>query len=79
MAYTLPKGLVGKRLKEAREERGLSRGQLSKLSGVSINTLGNNERYFFEPSLYNAVCLAEALEVSLDWLTGRDEFCKDTN
>lgn len=63
-----------KRLKEARIKAGLTQAELSKKAGVtaasisayesSDGTKGKN------PSLENAKSLAEALGVSLDWLSG---------
>lgn len=63
----------GQRLRQAREEKKMSAYKLSQKSGVNKQTIYNYELAGQFPNLYTAVCLADALGVSLDWLTGRDE------
>lgn len=66
--------IFSKRLKEAREKAGLKQSELAKKSGVTSATIsayensdGNKGK---NPSLDNAMKLANALGVSLDWLCG---------
>lgn len=61
-----------KRLEEARKTKGWSRSQLEMRSGVGSQTIYNIERCVHGPSLYTTVNLADALDVSLDWLVGRE-------
>src|SRR5262249_15601650 len=58
----------GRRLREIRIERDLSLKQLAGRSGVSLSSLGRYERGRSFPSLDGAVSLAEALEVTVDYL-----------
>jgi transcriptional regulator with XRE-family HTH domain len=62
---------MGVRLKKLRQERGLSQGQLAKLSGVPKGTLLQWEYGLRTPKLDAAAKLADALDVSLDELAGR--------
>lgn len=66
--------LFSERLKEARLNAKLKQTELAKLSGVTAATISAYERADDgkgkNPSLENAVKLAQALSVSLDWLCG---------
>lgn len=66
--------LFPQRLKEARLNAKLKQTELSKLSGVTAATISAYERADEgkgkNPSLENALKLAQALNVSLDWLCG---------
>jgi transcriptional regulator with XRE-family HTH domain len=59
------------RLKRLREERGLSQGQLAKLSGIPKGTLIQWEYGKRTPLLDAAAKLADALDITLDELAGR--------
>lgn len=60
------------RLKEVRENRGLSRYQLAKLSGVNDSTLQMIENNENPNPTFKIMCkIADALEVSLDELRGQ--------
>jgi len=60
-----------KRLRRARNYRKLTQDQLEELSGVSRCQISLYERSDRLPTLQSAVKLADALDVSLDWLAGR--------
>ena len=66
--------LFSERLKEARLNAKLKQTELSKQSGVTAATISAYERADEgkgkNPSLENAIKLAQALNVSLDWLCG---------
>lgn len=66
--------LFSERLKEARLAAKLKQTELAKLSGVTAATISAYERADEgkgkNPSLENAIKLAQALNVSLDWLCG---------
>ena len=66
--------VFAKRLKESRLATGFTRPQLSEKSGVSKNSIFKLEHEKHIPNLYTVVSLADALGVSLDWLTGRSEY-----
>ena len=62
---------VANRIEQARDARGLSRGELADLVGVHYQTMGYLERGEYNPSLELALKIARALEVSLQeifWL-----------
>jgi transcriptional regulator with XRE-family HTH domain len=63
--------IFSERLKEARLAKGFSRSNLVEKSGVSYTAIYNIEERNHLPNLFIAICLAETLEVSLDWLAGR--------
>ena len=66
--------IFAKRLKEARTAAGLTQGELSKTAGVTAATISAYESADGtkgkNPSLDNALKLAQALHISLDWLCG---------
>lgn len=61
------------RLLQARYMACMTRKELAERSGVSSSTIVVYEKGYAAPLLYNAVLLANALEISLDWLAGRTE------
>jgi len=60
----------GSRLKIVREEKGLKREEIAKKIGTSSAIIGRYERNERTPSVDIAKNIAEALEVSLDYLVG---------
>ncbi len=62
----------GLRIRQLREERGLSRAALAKKLGVSTETIYRYENNLQAPSLERAKQLALMLHTSLDYLTGLD-------
>lgn len=60
----------GYRLKMVREEKGLKREDVAKKIGTSSAIVGRYERNERTPSIDIAKNIAEALEVSLDYLVG---------
>ena len=73
-----PDYTFGSRLRNSRIDRELTISQLSSLSGLSTAAISNLEHGRTEPTLFTAVCLADSLEVSLDYLAGRDKYYKHT-
>lgn len=61
----------GDRMMQARKEKGLSRDGLGKLVNTSGPIIGRYERGDMVPSVEIATRIAEALEVSLDFLAGK--------
>jgi len=55
----------GKRLRELREKRAISQGQLSKITGLHRTYISGIERGIRNPALKNIQKLAHALEISL--------------
>ena len=60
----------GKRLTEVRKDKQLSQDALAKMVGVHGAVIGRYEREEVKPSIEMATQIAEALEVSLDFLVG---------
>ena len=65
--------VFGTRLKQKRLQKGLTRPALSNMTGVAVNTIGSAENGNCMPMLYTALVLAEAFDVSLDWMVGRTD------
>ena len=59
------------RLATLRKLKGLSQAELAEKIGVHPNIIGRYERDLAKPSMELAVKLAEALEVSIDYLAGK--------
>ena len=72
----MPKSKVmktfGQRMTEARKAKGWTIRDLEERSGVHNANLTAYELDRHEPRLFYLVCIADALEVSLDWLAGRN-------
>lgn len=63
----------GGRLKLARKWLGFDQYELSRRSGIPQTTISYYERNITSPSLFAVICLADTLNVSLDWLAGRED------
>lgn len=68
-----------KRLSELRKAKKISQGDLAKLVEVHTNVMGRYERGEAKPSIDIAVKLADALGVSVDYLTGKSDLQLDQN
>lgn len=62
---------LGKRMRRARIERGITQSELAQSAGVGANYVPRLERGEMVPSVEAAYCIARALGVSLDTLCGR--------
>ena len=63
----------GQKLAFCRKEQKLSQAEIGKRSGVNGDIVGKYERDEMKPSIDTAKKLADALEVSLDYLVGDAE------
>src|SRR5690554_4874343 len=63
----------GQRMVQIRKEKNMSQEQLSKALGATSTTIGRYERDEVKPSIEMAVKIAEALDVSLDYITVRSQ------
>jgi transcriptional regulator with XRE-family HTH domain len=61
------------RLSALRKEKKMSQQELAELAGIHPNVLGRYERGEASPSIEMAAKLANALEVSLDYLVGNTD------
>lgn len=70
--------VVGDRVRTARQMRGYTSDTLSEMVGFASESLRHIENGSSKPSLRKLYCIAEALNVSLDYLTGRVPTFEDT-
>ena len=71
MTSSAPSGAFPERLRSAREKRGLSQGELAKRAGFQASAISHFETGSRKPSFDNLRRLADALEVTTDYLLGR--------
>lgn len=65
--------IFGKRLREVRKSKKITQKELAEQIGISQKSYSHWENNKTFPSFENLVKLADLLEVSLDWLFGRDK------
>lgn len=65
-----------KRLKSSRVKKELSQQDMADILGISVRSYQRYEAIngFCIPSVETLVLIADALDVSIDWLLDRDEF-----
>lgn len=63
----------GEKMTLIRKQNKLSQAELGKRSGINGDIVGKYERNEMKPSIETAKKLADALEVSLDYLVGEGE------
>jgi|GEM_PF-378294 len=68
----------GKRLAQVRKDKKMSQDELAKKIGVHGAVIGRYERDEVKPSIETAAAIAQALEVSLDYLVGSSSLMLDT-
>ncbi|TSE03149.1 helix-turn-helix domain-containing protein [Aquimarina algiphila] len=71
--------LFGERLLSTRKKKKISQDELAKKIGAHAPIIGRYERDEVKPSVEIATKIAEALEVSLDYLTGLSDVELDKN
>lgn len=67
----------GKRLSEVRKGKKLSQDDIAKMVGVHGAVIGRYERDEVKPSIEMATQIADALQVSLDYLVGSTDLILD--
>ena len=65
---------TGDKISSLRKQKGLNRDELGKIVGTSGAVIGRYERDEITPSVEIAKKMADALEVSLDYLSGSTNF-----
>ena len=63
--------IMGQRIREIRKKRHMTAEELSTQLGIAVESLGHIECGNRKPSLPTLYSIAEILDVSLDYLTGR--------
>lgn len=71
--------VVGDRIKEARESHKLSMTELAEKSGLTISAISQFESGERLPSLGSLDKIADAFQISVDYLMGRDKKTSDEN
>lgn len=66
--------MIGLRLRQLRQEQGISCRKMGKDMGLSASALSHYETGISKPSLENVLKIAEYFQVSIDYLTGRTEY-----
>jgi transcriptional regulator with XRE-family HTH domain len=64
---------LGKRIRDAREDRGISQADLAREADIHPTVISQFESGSRQPSPDNLKKLADALSVSIDYLLGREE------
>lgn len=59
---------MGRRLHDLRKAKGWTRERLAEEAGLSVCAVRSVESEGHDPALFSAICLADALGVSLDYL-----------
>jgi len=62
--------ILGKRLKQARKNKGLTQDYVAKILGTTYQTISNYERGIRDPDTDSLTRLANLYEISIDWLLG---------
>jgi transcriptional regulator with XRE-family HTH domain len=65
---------IGDKISSLRKQKGLNRNELGKIVGTSGAVIGRYERDEITPSVEIAKKMADALDVSLDYLAGSTNF-----
>lgn len=65
--------IFSERLKQLRKERGLTQKEMAELLGLKLRAYQYYESGEHEPSLDNLVIVADTLQTSIDYLTGRTD------
>lgn len=63
---------IGQAIKKARKSKGYTQAKIAKKIGVKQSTVSFWETDRFSPTIMLAVCLADALGITLDELVGRE-------
>jgi len=70
---TLPPNIFRDRVRAARDLRGLSQAQLAEKTGLQVSAISHFETGGRSPSFDNLRKLADALDVTTDYLIGRSD------
>lgn len=69
--------MFNNRLREVRLSKGLTQEKLSEIVGIGLRNYQYYEQGKHVPSFDILIKLANALEISIDYLVGRDEFVEN--
>lgn len=71
--------MLGKRINEIRKERGITAQSMADMLHINLRSYRNYESGDREPSVESIIKIADILDISVDYLFGRDEFIKKQN
>ncbi len=69
--------MIGQRIKELREEKGMTQATLAEQTQININTLAAYERETREPNIEKISLFADYFNVTTDYLIGKSQFMND--
>lgn len=70
---------VGESMARCRRRKGLTQRELGELTEISHNLIGYYEQDKVAPGLFNVITIADALQVSIDELVGREFKHEESN
>ena len=70
--------MLSNRIKYLRQQRGITQKQLAQAISVAPSTVGQYEQGSREPKMDILICIAKALNVSLDYLLTGEEYKGDS-
>lgn len=70
--------VMGQRIRAARKARNVKADELAEAVGIAVESIGHIECGARRPSLMTLFRIAETLDVSLDYLTGRTDDSTET-
>jgi transcriptional regulator with XRE-family HTH domain len=70
---------LGQHIAAFRKAKGFSRSELGKKAGTSGDIIGRYERDEVKPSIEVIIKIADALEVSIDYMVGKTDFELDSD
>jgi transcriptional regulator with XRE-family HTH domain len=65
---------IGEKIRELRKAKGWTQDMLTEKISTNHNSVGNWERGYVEPSIFNCILLADVFGVTLDELCCRGDF-----
>lgn len=68
--------MYGKRLREIRQEKGITQKELANLLSTTQSTIGKYEREELEPNVETIINICKIFNVSADYLLGSEDETK---
>ena len=73
LIYSVGKIMIGKRIKDERQLKGLTQSQLAEKIGTTQSTIGKYEREELQPNIEVIIKICKVLEISSDYLLGLED------
>lgn len=68
----MAKMTLGEKIRYHRTKLNLTQAELGEMTGISTTSIAGYEMEKREPKFFTAICLADALGVSLNYLAGKE-------